>query len=112
MTLPITRAQSRALLALKAKASKTKFIVVGAAAVGHHVQLARPTADVDLAIAADVGELDKLLQSVGRKRDSRMAQRWHGPDNFRSSGESVVRDRVRGRAELRRVKPLNREAAG
>jgi predicted nucleotidyltransferase len=82
MTLPITSAQGQALLALRVHAPNVKFVVIGAAAVGHYVRLARPTADVDLAIAVGEHDLNELLGTLGWKRDPRMLQRWHGPDGF------------------------------
>jgi hypothetical protein len=77
-------------------APNLKFVVIGAAAVGHHVKLERPTADVDLAFAIGVDDLSKLLETLGWRRDPRMLQRWRGPDGF-------VADALPASAELIRA---------
>ncbi len=84
MTLPITSAQAKALIALKRHAPDVKSVVIGAAAVGHYVTLERATADVDLAIILAPQDLDALLTPLGWIRDQRMLQRWHGPDGFKA----------------------------
>jgi predicted nucleotidyltransferase len=70
MTLPITPAQATALLALRAHAPDLKFVVIGAAAVGHYVRLERATSDVDLAIVIAPHQLDILLEQGHRIKTS------------------------------------------
>ena len=84
MTLPVTRAQAQALVALQSRAPEVRVVVVGAAAVGHHVTLTRATADIDLAIAIAPSDLEALLGPLQWRRDERMRQRWYGPGGFRA----------------------------
>lgn len=84
MTLPITPAQAKALMALRAHAPDVRFVVIGAAAVGHYVKLDRATGDVDLAIVIAPNQLDTLLAPLGWTRHPRMLQRWNGPDGFKA----------------------------
>ncbi|MBX3229003.1 MAG: nucleotidyl transferase AbiEii/AbiGii toxin family protein [Labilithrix sp.] len=75
MTLAISSAHADLLVALRRTDEAPRVVVIGATALGHHVAL-RPTADVDLAIAADPGRISELLQRQGWKADRRLPQRW------------------------------------
>lgn len=80
MTLALSAAQCRALHQLRATHPALRFVLVGAAALGHHVPLPRSTADIDLAIAVSPNDLDAVLGACGWVRDPRALQRWRGPD--------------------------------
>lgn len=80
MTLAITPAQARALAALRIGLPGTRLVLIGAAALGHYVQLPRATADLDLAIVLPPAELDRVLGPLGWRRNARIRQRWHGPE--------------------------------
>lgn len=84
MTLHLRPAEASALLKLNECGPHVRFVVIGAVAVGHHVTLSRPTADVDLAIVVAPADLDALLHPLGWQRDPRLKQRWYGPDGFKA----------------------------
>jgi len=79
MTLPLTNAQVRALAGLRTALPETRFVLIGAAALGHYVPLPRATADIDLAIVLPLADFDRVLAPLGWRRSARMLQRWHGP---------------------------------
>lgn len=81
MTLTLTANQCRALRHLRATHPTLCFVLVGAAALAHHVPLSRSTADIDLAMAVSPDDLDAVLGACGWVRDPRMLQRWRGPDD-------------------------------
>lgn len=76
MTLAISPAHCGLLLGLRRADPPRRVVVIGAAALGHHIPLARTTADVDLVIVADAAETNALLGSLGWKRDQQHRQRW------------------------------------
>ncbi|MBI5490299.1 MAG: hypothetical protein HY905_23385 [Deltaproteobacteria bacterium] len=55
----ITVQQARALSELRTRYPQVRLVMLGAAAISHHVRLRRPTADVDLAVVAEPGSLDR-----------------------------------------------------
>ena len=75
MTLAITPVQAELLVALRRRGSP-RLVVIGATALHHHVNLPRPTADIDLVIVAELQEISELLASHGWERDKRTWQRW------------------------------------
>ncbi len=79
MTLALSSEQCRALLDLRVAHPSLRFVVVGAAALGHHLPLPRSTADIDLAMAVAPEDLDATLDRCGWQRDPRMLQRWRSP---------------------------------
>ena len=83
MTLPIAPSHARQLAALRVAAPTTRVVVVGAAALGHHLPLDRDTKDIDLALAVEQNEVAPLMARVCWEPDRREAQRWNGPDAFR-----------------------------
>ena len=83
MTLPIAPSHARQLAALRVAAPTIRVVVVGAAALGHHLPLDRDTKDIDLALAVEVDEVQPLMARMGWEPDRREAQRWNGPDAFR-----------------------------
>ncbi len=82
MTLPITTATARELARLRARHPDVDLVVIGAAALAHHVPLSRTTADVDLAFVVTPADLVTLLEGMGWQRDPRLEHRWSGPDAF------------------------------
>jgi predicted nucleotidyltransferase len=76
VTLELSRAHSRLLLALRRAPGAGRFVLVGAAALKHHVLLPRTTEDVDLALVAEPEEMAGLFGSLGWHPDERQAQRW------------------------------------
>lgn len=80
MTLALSADQCRALQRLRATHPALRFVLVGAAALGHHVPLPRSTADIDIAMVVSPDDLDAVLGACGWARDPRMLQRWRGPD--------------------------------
>lgn len=84
MTLPISIEHARELARLRAHEARPDFVLVGAAALGHHVSLKRKTNDVDLALVVAPGEIEAMLVSLGWRRDASIKHRWHGPDSFRA----------------------------
>lgn len=77
MTLMVSAAHAELLAALSRGKDRPRFVIIGAVALGHHIPLARATADVDLALVAEPDEVDSLLRMAGWLRDGRMPQRWH-----------------------------------
>src|SRR5690606_1736289 len=59
-------------------------VVIGAAALSHHIELPRKTADVDLAVVAELAHIASLVAPLGWTRDPRIEIRWHGPDGIRA----------------------------
>jgi hypothetical protein len=80
MTLPVSPAHARLLAALSRGKDRPRFVIIGAVALGHHISLPRATADVDLALVAELDEVDSILTMAGWRRDGRMPQRWHDED--------------------------------
>jgi predicted nucleotidyltransferase len=60
-----------------------RFVIIGAAALLHHVELPRITNDIDLAVVADNARIHALLAGYGWKPDQRHARRW-------TSGKEIV----------------------
>lgn len=79
MTLALSSEQCRALLDLRATHPSLRFVVVGAAALGHHLPLPRSTADIDLAMTVAPEDLDDVFGVCGWQRYPRMLQRWRSP---------------------------------
>lgn len=76
MTLAISSAHSDLLLAIGRSQGAPRVVVIGAAALGHHVPLTRTTADVDFVVVADAIEISALLDSLAWRRDPKQKQRW------------------------------------
>ncbi|MFO0710823.1 MAG: nucleotidyl transferase AbiEii/AbiGii toxin family protein [Sandaracinus sp.] len=84
MTLTIRPEHARELARLRQHTARPDFVLIGAAALGHHVPLPRKTNDVDLALVVRPDEIEALLTSLGWRRDATIQQRWYGPDDFRA----------------------------
>lgn len=84
MTLAISASHANQLARLRARSPELRVVMIGAAALGHHVELERVTLDVDLAIVIDPADIQSLLAPLGWTRDRKLAIRWHGPDGFRT----------------------------
>lgn len=82
MTLPIPNASAVELARLRHAHPELDFVVIGAAALGHHLRLRRVTSDVDLALVVEPVDLPGLLAGLGWSQDARLAHRWYGPDGF------------------------------
>lgn len=80
MTLPVSPAHAQILAALCRGTGRPRFVIIGAVAPGHHITLPRATADVDLALVAELDELPAMLEMAGLRRDDRMPQRWRDDD--------------------------------
>ncbi len=76
MTLPVSPAHARLLAALSQGHGGRRFVIIGAVALGHHIALPRATADVDLALVAELDEFDSILGKAGWVPDPRTPQRW------------------------------------
>jgi hypothetical protein len=81
MTLAARPAQTRLLKGLLDE--QQRFVVVGAAALLHHVPLPRLTNDIDLAVVADDARIEALLRRYGWEPDRSHARRW-------TSGKEIV----------------------
>lgn len=84
MTLAISEPHAHQLARLRARSPDVRLVVIGAAALGHHVELTRPTLDVDLVIVIEPDDIEPLLAPLGWTQDPKLATRWHGPDGFRT----------------------------
>jgi predicted nucleotidyltransferase len=82
MTLAISAAHARVLADLRSKWPSVNVVVIGAAALGHHIELTRTTRDVDLAVAVELDAIADLVEPLGWTRDPKVPIRWHGPDGF------------------------------
>src|SRR5690348_17206068 len=79
MTLAVTPTHIELLTKIRSARGRPRVVVIGAAAIQHHVVLPRVTADVDLAIVAEPNEVDRLVEKAGWVRDGRATQRWRHP---------------------------------
>jgi predicted nucleotidyltransferase len=79
MNHSLSPGQVEALTTLRQHATETRFVLIGAAALGFHVELPRSTADVDLVLVAPPEQLDSLLTSLRWRRHPRIRQRWETP---------------------------------
>ena len=77
MTFCLDADKCDALLALDEALDHRDYALIGAAALGFHIELPRFTADLDLVVACDAKDLDARLIDKGWIRDSRLAYRWH-----------------------------------
>ena len=76
MTFRLEDVQYTALEALDAALGHTGYALIGAAALGFHIELPRYTADLDLIVACEASYLDARLIGRGWQRDDRLAYRW------------------------------------
>jgi predicted nucleotidyltransferase len=76
MQLNLTQVQRQAVVALRTALPKTRLVLIGATALNAHVDLARVTRDIDLALVAHPGDFADLLSPLGWSRHPRMWQRW------------------------------------
>ena len=76
MTFRLEDVQYTALEALDAALGHTGYALIGAAALGFHIELPRYTADLDLIVACEASDLDARLIGRGWQRDDRLAYRW------------------------------------
>jgi predicted nucleotidyltransferase len=76
MKLRLGAAQYAALQALDEALGHTGYALIGAAALGYHIELPRYTADLDLIVACEANDLDARLIGRGWQRDARLAYRW------------------------------------
>jgi predicted nucleotidyltransferase len=81
VSLAISPAHGDLLGALRHSERAPRVVVIGAAALSHHIRLRRSTADVDLVIVAEADEIRALLESVQWRRDPRQPQRWRDGSN-------------------------------
>ncbi len=71
MKLSIGSVHEKLLLHFLHTASQPRFVIVGAAALGCHIELSRTTSDVDLAIVAEPEEVAAMMHDFCHwKRDS------------------------------------------
>jgi len=95
MTLPISTEYARELARLGKHEAQPDFVLIGAAALGHHVPLRRTTSDVDLALVVAPDEIEAMLTSLGWTRHASTKHRWHGPDGFRADVLPATPDLIR-----------------
>lgn len=76
MTFRLDADQCDALLALDEALDHRDYALIGAAALGFHIELPRYTADLDLVVACDAKDLAARLIDNGWMRDARLAYRW------------------------------------
>ena len=62
--LAITVQQARALSEFRTRYPQVRLVMVGAAAISHHVRLRRPTADVDLAVDVEPRTIEAVLREL------------------------------------------------
>ncbi len=79
--LPLTSGQATALARLRAALGESRFVLIGAAALGYHVPLPRATADIDLAMIVEPADFEGLLTPLGWRRNPRILQRWYTADD-------------------------------
>lgn len=84
MSLPISPEHAQELARLCRHETRPDLVVIGAAALGHHIPLSRVTRDVDLALVVAPQEISGLLGSLGWRRDERITHRWYGAAGFRA----------------------------
>jgi predicted nucleotidyltransferase len=91
--LVITVQQAQAFSEFRTRYPHIRLVMVGAAAISHHVRLRRSTADVDLAVVAEPGTIEVVLRELNWSQLSRdPPHRWrktdpHAPD---ARGEVVA----------------------
>ncbi len=76
MTFRLDADQCDALLALDEALDHRDYALIGAAALGFHIELPRYTADLDLVVACDAKDLAARLIDNGWMRDALLAYRW------------------------------------
>jgi len=105
VTLAMTPEQATALAELRRLRPELRMVLVGAAALQHHVELRRATRDVDLAVVAEQASLAAMLEGVGWAHGRRdPPHRWRkrpGPEST-ASGE-VIADFLPATDEILRV---------
>lgn len=84
MTLALSIEHARELARLRAHEARPDFVLIGAAALGHHVTLARTTSDVDIALVVAPTEIVAMLTSLGWRQHTTVEHRWDGPHGFRA----------------------------
>lgn len=106
MTLPIAEAHARQLARLRARSPDVRLVVIGAAALGHHVELTRVTSDVDLVVVLephDVEVRDVLAVMIARDSadlpvaTARGGRSLLGDDGARRGNHAIGRRRARAR---------------
>lgn len=98
MTIPISTDHARQLARLRQHEARPDFVLIGAAALGHHVPLRRKTNDVDLALVVAPADIEPMLASLDWTRDPVIQQRWFGPNNFRADVLPATPDLIRAAA--------------
>ncbi len=78
--MKLTPAHATLLTSILEQPDAPRVVVIGAAAILHHVPLKRFTDDLDLAIVADERAVNELLASANWERDQKALQRWRAPD--------------------------------
>jgi hypothetical protein len=71
VTLAISEAHARQLARLRARSPDVRRVVIGAAALGHHVELTRVTSDVDLAVVIVRSMLETFRSGIEAARAPR-----------------------------------------
>lgn len=84
MTLALSIEHARELAKLRAHEARPDFVLIGAAALGHHVTLARTTSDVDIALAVAPAEIAAMLTNLGWRQHATVEHRWEGAHGFRA----------------------------
>lgn len=85
MKNPFTAAQTRAIEALaRLWGPDRQFVLVGASAIACHLEHARGTADLDVAVAVAEDELPLGMDKLpGWRRHPQREHEWHGPGDVR-----------------------------
>ena len=78
------------LAALCAALPEARIVLIGAAALGLHVELPRTTADVDLVIALASPAFAAIARELGWSQDPRIPIRFRGPGAFRADVLAVT----------------------
>ena len=105
MTPAITPEQAAALAELRCLHPELRMVLVGAAALQHHVELRRVTRNVDLAVVAGPAGLGSWLQAAGwahgRRDPPHQWRKRFGPES--SAAGEVVADFLPATDEILRV---------
>ncbi|MBL8722181.1 MAG: nucleotidyl transferase AbiEii/AbiGii toxin family protein [Myxococcales bacterium] len=80
------------LAALRRASPTSRVVLIGAAALGLHVELPRTTVDVDLVMVLQSDAFDSIAEALGWSQDPRLPIRFHGRDGFRADVLSITLD--------------------
>lgn len=76
MSVALTAPQQVALGQLRESHPALRVVLVGAAALQCHLELSRPTYDIDLAVVVEPDLMHLHLQALGWRQSPRMSYRW------------------------------------